>query len=148
MAPPTLVPDKGTLRHLIEDKHMTHQQIAEQYGVARATISAACARYGLSGSMTRHDDTVPWRVNVRHAREYPVRMLRLLGRRRKGMSLNGPEGKMLDAFLLNLSKENAIVAYDPNSFEGFYYIDAKYKDHREADLPIRVKPIDMSKGQS
>ena len=141
MAPPTLVPDKGTLRHLIQDEGMTHREIAEKYGVARATISAACAKYGLSGTMTRHDDTLPWKVLVRHTRLYPARMLRLLGRRRKGMELNETEDKLLDSFVLTLTNEDAIVAYQPDSDEGFLYIDAKYRDHKDKTLPIRIKEL-------
>lgn len=144
MAQPTLVPDKSTLRRLIEDEGLTHREIAAQYGVARTSISAAAVKYGLSAQMTRHEDTVPWKVKVRHAREYPVRMLRLLGRRRKGMSLSANEEKMLDGFLAKLTDEKAVVAYDPNSLEGFFYIDRKYHDHKDKSIPVRVKPINTT----
>lgn len=141
MAPPTLVPDKTTLRRHIEDEGLTHAQIASMYGLARSSISAAAAKYGLAGSMTRHDDTVPWKVKIVHAREYPVRMLRLLGRRRKGMDLTESETKLLDAFLAKLDKEKAIVAYDPDSLDGFLFVDRKYHDHKDKDIPVRRKIV-------
>jgi hypothetical protein len=140
MAPPTLVPDKTTLRRLIDDGY-THAQIGVMYGVTREAISGAARRYGLSSQRSRHDDTLPWKVRAVHAMEYPARMLRLLGRRRKGSAMNAAEASELDGWLAKLERDGTIVAYQPSDEQfGFKYIPVKYKDHDE-DVPIRRKAL-------
>lgn len=146
MAPPTLVPDKTTLRRLLAQGH-THAEIARMYGVTREAISGAARRYGLSTDKVRHKDTLPWRVRGQHSMEYPARMLRLLGRRRKGQSMNAAQAAELDGFLARLKRDNSIVAYDPESITGFNYIDAKWKDHDE-DIPIRREIIHLKGRQA
>ena len=147
MAPPQIVPDKNTLARWIKEG-LTHQQMAdrifEQSGhrVSRNAVSAAMIRYGLSKDGARYKDEIPWRTTMVHAKAYQLRMLRLLGRRRAGRKLNKQEAASLDQWLAQLDKEHAIVAYDPASDLGFYYIDAQYKDH-DSDIPIRIKPIHL-----
>lgn len=140
-----IIPDAGTLRHWVEDEKLSHKEIAarvyEQTGhhVARSTISAALSRAGLTKEQLRYHDEIPWVVRDEHLREYPVRLLRLLGRRRAGLSLNHEEDKRLSNWLAMLEKENAVVAYDPDSEEGFVYTDRIGTD--PADLPIRPQYV-------
>jgi len=147
MAPPKYTPDKTTMARWL-DEGLTHQQIAdrvyEQTGVqvTRSAVSVACMSYGLTVPKNRYKDTVPWRVRVEHGKAYPVRMLRLLGRRRKGKDLDPVQKGQLDAWLRHLSEEQVIVAYDPDSDLGLFYIDAKWKDH-DGDAPIRVQEIHL-----
>ena len=149
MAPPTLVPDKATLQAWIREG-LTHQQMAdrvlEQTGnkITRNAISAAMARYGLAKENPRYSETIPWRCKVGHAKAYQLRMLRLLGRRNMGKKLNKNEAAALDSWLERMAEENVIVAYDPEDDLGFFYIDAKFKDHKD-DIPIRIKPINMTR---
>lgn len=145
MAPPTLVPDKNTLIHWTEEG-LTHQEMADRvyeqsgYRVTRTAISAAMARYGLSKDGNRYRDYIPWRVKVVHAKGYPVRMLRLMGRVADGGELNDVEESALDRWLEQMADNKAIVAYDPDSGQGFHYIDKKFKDNR-GPAPIRRKEI-------
>lgn len=145
MAPPTLVPDKNTLQKWLKEG-LTHQQMAdrvfEQTGnkITRNAISNAMARHGLAGELPRYTETIPWKVKVGHAKAYPLRMLRLLGRRMQGGKLNKTETSALDNWLAKMEDEEAIVAYDPESDAGFFYVDKKFKDHKEK-IPIRKKTI-------
>jgi len=142
-----LLPDIGTLRHWVEDEGLSHAQIAqrvyEQTGhkIGRSTVSAAISRAGLSNPQERYTEEIPWTVQARHLREYPVRLLRLLGRRRRGLTLNAEENKRLDNWLELLAKENAVVAYDPDSSVGFVYTDRIDTD--PVDIPIRRQIVSI-----
>lgn len=146
-----ILPDKNTLQHWIEDEGLTHQQCADRIyeltgeRVGRSAISVAIHRYGLSKDGSRYADYIPWRVSMYHVRAYPLRMLRLMGRRdTKGPEhLNDKETAMLDAWLKMLKDENAIVGYDPDDDQGVHYIDAQYKDH-DGLAPIRIKQLHLS----
>ena len=149
MAPPTLVPDKGTLTRWIQTEGLTHQECAdrllEEEGirVTRTAISAAAVRYGLAKEGSRYREELPWRVKALHTKSYPARMLRLFGRRREGQELNEAEASALDKWLEALAESRSIVAYDPESDAGFVYIDKKFKDNRGA-APIRRKTITIN----
>ena len=82
-----LLPDNRTLKRWV-DSGMTHQEIAHEVErttgvhVSRSTVSAALSRAGLvEHQRYRYDKEIPWRVKSEHLTQYPVRMLRLLGRR-------------------------------------------------------------------
>lgn len=147
-----ILPDKQTLQHWIEDEGLTHQQCAdrvyEQTGerVGRSAISVAAHRYGISKPGVRYKDYTPWKVSMYHITAYPLRMLRLMGRRAdKGPdALSDREREMLDSWLEMLERENAIVGYDPDDDQGVHYIDAKHKDH-EGPAPIRRKLLHLDR---
>lgn len=148
MAPPTLVPDKNTLVRL-RDEGYTHEAIAnwvyDNTGqrVTRTAISAAFQRHGLSKEGNRYKDAIPWRVKVLHAKAYPVRMLRLMGRQIQGGELNSVEESSLERWLESMKENSTIVGYDPESDLGFYYIDKKFKDNK-SPYPVRRKTITVS----
>lgn len=150
MAPPTLVPDKNTLIRWTEEG-LTHQAMAdrvfEQTGqrISRTAISAAMQRFGLAKEGRRYKEAIPWRVKVIHAKAYPVRMLRLMGRRAAGYELNEIETQALDRWLEMMDENKTIVAYDENSDLGFHYIDRKFKDNR-TPYPYRRKQIHVTDG--
>lgn len=151
MAPPTLVPDRTTLRRW-RDAGYTQKQMAEMtlevFGnkVSRAAIAAAMRRYGLSDEGYRYEEYIPWQVAAVHATAHPLRMLRLLGRRSQGGKLNSKEDAELESWLEWIADEKCIVAYDPDDLEGpgFYYIDAKYRDHRKRTIPVRWARVHMA----
>lgn len=152
MAPPRMVPDKVTMEHYLE-QGLTHEAIRQAHYdatgvlVTRTAISAALQRYGLAGeSIPRYKNTIPWRVKAIHSKAYPARMLRLLGRRLGGSELNEAESSQLDSWLTMLANEKAIVAYDPDDDQGFAYVDQKFKDHRNKQIPIRNQTIHLNIG--
>lgn len=108
--------------------------------VTRSGIAAAMVREGLgTRDVPRYRDEIPWRVRSEHLRSYPVRMLRLLGRRNAGGTLRPEETERLDGWLAKLAEEGLVVAYDPDSPSGFLYVDREPGD--PGDVPIRRKRV-------
>lgn len=145
-----LLPDNATLKRWVEDEGLTHQQIADRVyaetgnRVARATVSAALHRAGLSKPVSRYTDEIPWRVKVEHIKEYPARMLRTLGRRRAGLPLTELENTRLDAWLAKLERDHAVIGYAPDSIYGFYYIEKDDKTDGLDGIPIRRQTIKVT----
>lgn len=144
MANRKVTPSKNDLERYLE-RGLTHQQIAEEWEketgekVARSSISVACHRYGLSDARHRYTDTIPWKLRGDDLKAYPVRMLRLLGRRRLGELLTDEEARRLDSWLALLDRENAVVAWDPDSEPAVFYTDREPAD--PADIPIRPQRV-------
>ena len=150
MAPPKYTPDKTTFQAWLAEG-LTHQQMADRVyentgrRVTRAAITVALMGYGLTNSKPRYKEEIPWRVKVDHAKTYPIRMLRLLGKRRAGVELSEEDNRLLDTWLDHLNVENLIVAYDPDDDMGVHYVDASYRDHDDIGIPIRKKTIHLSR---
>lgn len=142
-----ILPDNATLRRWVQDEGLTHQQIADRVfattgeAVSRSSVSAALSRAGISANTARYRDELPWRVKVEHIKEYPARMLRLLGRRRSGAVLTDSESKRLDSWLTMLERDHAVVAYSPDSRYGFYYIEKDDQIDGKDGIPIRVQTV-------
>jgi predicted metal-dependent hydrolase len=142
-----LLPDTNTLRRWVEDEGLTHQQIAERVfvetgnTVSRSTVSAALHRAGLTKPTSRYRDELPWTVAVQHITEYPARMLRLLGRQREGQPLSDTDQRRLANWLQKMEDEHAVVAYDPTSRYGFYYVEKDDTTDGLNGVPIRRQTV-------
>lgn len=149
MPAPRILPDNATLKHWVEDEGLTHQQIADRVlattgqSVSRSSVSAALSRAGISATQPRHKECLPWRVKIEHIREYPARMLRVLGRRRANLPLSPAESRRLDAWLKQLDADHAVVGYDPESKFGFYYIEKDDAVDGLDGIPIRRQTISV-----
>lgn len=119
---------------------MTHQQIADVvshetgYPVGRSTISAALHRAGEASTAKKYVEEIPWTVRDEHQTHYAPRMLRLLGRRRKGIANSAEMDARLDAWLKQLDESNAVVVYMPDTKDGFFYV---HGDGDVEGVPIR-----------
>ena len=139
-----ILPDNATLKRWVE-LGMTHKEIAEEVArltgetVSRSSVSAALHRAGLSKSTARYSDELPWRVHLEHMTAYPARMLRLLGRRRAGLSLTQYEDDRLDSWLETLKERGLVVAYSPD--RGFLYVEADEVGDGARGIPIRRRTI-------
>lgn len=133
MPMPRLAPTPKELKKY-RDLGMTHKEIADMTGLSRSTISSAIRRADLSADKPRYKDEIPWRVKEEHATHYAARMLRLLGRRRAGQELIETEGKHLDSWLAKLEDLHAVVVYEPDSPDGFYYVDG---EPTSSGIPIK-----------
>lgn len=147
MPRPRILPSDRTLERWVNEG-LTHEQIAERVSketghyVARSSVSVAIARAGLSATHDRFADEIPWRLKGKDLRAYPIRMLRLLGHRRRGHDLTVDENKRLDSWLAMLDKENAVVAYDPDSTPSVFYVDREPDDEQwSPGIPIRRKRV-------
>ena len=121
------------------DRGMTHQQIAEEvsrrtgYPVSRSSVSAALFRAGEVTNAKKYPEEIPWTVREEHQTHYAARMLRLLGRRRKGIANSAESDARLDSWLSQLRRAGAVVIYVPDTEDGFFYVQGE-PDH--PDIPI------------
>jgi hypothetical protein len=81
-------------------------------------------RRGLQRRLTRNDELIPWHVKPEHRWLYPIGMLRVEARRRdKGEdAISDLERTRLNSWKKMLADENAVVHYDPDTEEGFFYV--------------------------
>lgn len=125
--PARILPPASRLRQLVA-QGMTHQQIADLitretgHPVGRSTVSAALHRAGEAQLAKRYPDEIPWRVREEHQSHYAARMLRLLGRRRKGIVNSAEMDARLDSWLGQLADAGAVVTYVPDTEDGFFYV--------------------------
>lgn len=123
--PTRRVVDLDRVRALLR-QGLTHREIAqvisEETGerVTREAVSVALHRAGDTASQPRYEALIPWRVRVPHMRQYPVIMLRALGRREAGGVLPDDLNRKLNLWLARLVSEGLVVDYDPES--GFSYV--------------------------
>ncbi|MFE4451406.1 hypothetical protein [Streptomyces sp. NPDC056796] len=85
-------------------------------------------RRNLSRRITRNDRLIPWFVKAEHRWLYPLAMLRIEARRRDGKKLPELEQTRLKAWKEMLEEENAVVHYDPETEEGFFYVPRQEGD--------------------
>lgn len=102
-------------------------------------------RRGLQRRITRNDELIPWAVKPEHRWLYPIAMLRAEARRReKGEeALSELEKLRLPSWKKMLEEEGAVVHYDPDTDEGFFYIP-----RQEGDDDLIHKPKKITKLKS
>lgn len=139
--PARILPDRSELEKMLRSG-MTHAEIAEAvsretgHPVRRSTVSAAIHRAGISSPAKKYPEEIPWTVKEQHLSHYAPRMLRVLGRRRKGIRNSEEMDARLDAWLELLKKEHSVVAYIPETEQGFWYVDGDFNDQ---GIPIVEK---------
>lgn len=101
----------------------TMQQIADDYGSSRAAVSLKLHRAGKPRRRVSHKDVLPWHVATRHQNNYLAIVLRLEGRRRKGVSMSPREERMLTNWRRDMLEDDQVVVYDYS--EGFFVLDRK-----------------------
>ena len=133
-----LLPDIQRLEDL-RKRGMSYQEIAdwiekhEGVRVSRMSIASAFSRAGKSTPRPRYEKHLPWRVKAEHGQHYAAKMLRLLGRRDQGLPITTDQGKRLDSWLDTLRDTHSVVAYAPETREGFHYVDG---DFNEDGIPL------------
>lgn len=117
------VPDRPTLARLLEK--MTPEQIViwcrenpPYTSPTVSTIERAMREWGL----VKKDPLRPWRIKVQHNQRYPLKMLRLVRKTRNGADLTKEEQKRLDSWLGEMRRADAVVHYDPDTEQGFWYV--------------------------
>jgi len=137
-----LLPDNRTLVNWVE-RGYSHDEITrlvyEETGnqVSRGAIAAALSRAGLTEVRPRYEIEVPWKVKAKHQQATAVRMLRNLGRVRAGGTLSVDEQKKFDSWVTRMEDDNLVVAYDPESEPGFFYVTADQPGDYPDGTPIR-----------
>lgn len=84
----------------------------------------AISRFGLESARPRPEyrSLLPWKLSEEHRHHIDARMLRLEGRRREGGKLSESEQRWLDNWKAELDRLNAVVYYDRDTEEGFFWI--------------------------
>jgi len=133
MAAPRYLPSDKDLAKFVR-QGMTHQEIADHiekqtgHRVARASVSSALSRAGLTNRV-RYEETIPWeRIKIQHNHHYALQMLRLLARRNAGETLSEDKENRLNSWIEKLQQANAVTVYLPDSDDGFYYVKRKSGD--------------------
>ncbi|MGW1040054.1 hypothetical protein [Streptomyces sp. NPDC002547] len=94
-------------------------------------------RKGLDRRITRDDDLIPWAVNEEHRWLYPLAMLRVEARRREGRPLTESDEARLESWKAMLEEQGAVVHYDPDTEDGFFYIPRQEGDDDLIHRPTR-----------
>lgn len=138
--------DVDLLRHWRADDGLSYTECAERLLTETGTrisvpdLVAAMTRAPATFRTDTSAETIPWQVRVTHLKEYPARMLRLLSRRREGAPLSTNEDRRLDDWLARLKSDDAVVAYNPSSENGFYYVEKNDETDGLDGIPIRRQP--------
>jgi len=125
-----LVPSDSILERWRDDGLTISEMVDKTHddfntSVSKGAIASALSRAGLTNRV-RYDDVIPWkRIKAEHNGEYPLIMLRLLARRKHGLSLTEQQESRLDSWLERMDDEKAIVVYRYHSEQGFYYVHRK-----------------------
>ncbi|ATI18730.1 immunity repressor [Streptomyces phage Daudau] len=106
------------------------EQYLEKYGIKTGASMWGNfrRRRGLDRRIVRDDDLIPWFVKEEHRWAYPLAMLRTEARRRAGKELSDTDKGRLDSWLSMLETENAVVHYDPETDDGFFYVPRQPED--------------------
>lgn len=94
------------------------------YSPSAAAFSKLAQRSGWRARVVRGTTPlIPWEYESRHGHGHFLRMLQLDQRERLGFEDPGPKGRMqLRAFRKNLADNDAVVAYFPDTEEGFFLV--------------------------
>jgi hypothetical protein len=82
-------------------------------------------KHGLARRIQRDDELIPWAVQREHRWRYPVMMLRQEARRRAGFELTPEQIAKLDAWKRGLADQGAVVHYEPDTEDGWFYVPAR-----------------------
>ncbi|MFE7463117.1 hypothetical protein ACFU6R_03295 [Streptomyces sp. NPDC057499] len=86
-------------------------------------------RKGLDRRIARDDELIPWAVKKEHRQLYPLAMLRVEGRKRAGLEVPQDKLRRLESWRQMLDEENAVVHYDPDTVDGFFYVPREESDN-------------------
>ncbi|MDO5495450.1 MAG: hypothetical protein Q4G64_07040, partial [bacterium] len=70
----------------------------------------------------RRPELIPWMVKEEHRLAYPVAMLRVEDRRRRGEIVRTTDLERLDAWKARLKDDGLVVHYDPDTAGGFWLV--------------------------
>lgn len=93
-------------------------------------------RRGLPRRVARDSHLIPWEVREEHRWHRYLTALRHEARRRDGLPLREDDARRLDEFLVMLQENQAVVAYVPESVEGFHLV---YREKGDMDIIRRPK---------
>lgn len=124
-----VIPDKHELEAWLR-AGVTPREASERYAarglhVSPGAISTARHRYGWPRFKMSHEGLIPWKVAPQHVRLHDHRMLSEESRRRQGAKLRPLFERQLDSWLRRLDEEGAVVHYDADTDQGWWWVDRR-----------------------
>lgn len=126
MAAPRKTPTETTLRRWYR-KGMTFQEMSDRWFVESGGIRVtkqgmymACDRYGFGRRNVRSG--LPWKPNAEHTGMHDHCMAMHYQSRNKGKKLPERTEDALNGWLRTLEKQDAVLAYKPNTIQGWYHV--------------------------
>lgn len=95
-------------------------------------------RHGFDRRTAWDTDLIPWAIDVKHRYDYPVLMLRKEARRRAGFPMTAEQEHEIDAWLAGMEANNAVLHYDPDTEQGWFYVPREPGDTDIIRRPSRV----------
>jgi len=139
------MPSDSILERWVEEG-LNHEQIQERIRremgeeVALSSVSGHLSRIGLTNRV-RYDDFIPWgRISVDHNHAFQLTMLRIGARLEAGKEVRPVDLKRYQNWVAQLKEAGAVVHYEYDSPDGFYYVAARPKiDTGLVRVPDRQK---------
>ncbi|MFE3589391.1 hypothetical protein ACFXOY_17940 [Streptomyces niveus] len=132
MAAKKIVDDQEVIRWFREGK--TYEWMINEYkrkyniDTVQSMWGNFRRRKGLDRRIARDDELIPWVVKEEHRWLYPVTMLRAEARRRQGFKVTESDMARLNSWKEMLAEEDAVVHYDPDTEDGFFYVPRQAGD--------------------
>jgi len=116
------------------------QQYRDKYNIETTPSmwSEFRSRHGLNRRISQDDSLLPWRLEPQHRWQYPAVMLRAEARRREGKELPREDLGRLNSWLARLEREDVVIAYDPQTVEGFAEVPRRADDVDIVRAPVTV----------
>jgi hypothetical protein len=113
---------------------LTYREIAERWNresggqvTTTGAVKTLVSRQGLANRAHRWIEFLPWVVRTEHLTHYHAKMLRLLARTERDLSISDPEQRMLDMWHERMGPDK-VVAYDRDTEDGFFVVARKPVD--------------------
>lgn len=142
--PARLIQDTAEAIRWMEEEGLTYAEMTERHlakyhiYVSQTAWSNFRRRQGLGRRIARNSEVIPWAVEPRHQMRYIVQMLRFEARAREGRFLTELEQHKLSLFKQRLEEMNAVIHYEPETEDGFYYVPREEGDEDIVRMPPKV----------
>jgi hypothetical protein len=90
--------------------------------ISQSAISQAITSGRIKVDTDRHAGGVPWKLKPQHRHLNAARMLRTIARMDAGMAVGKSLGEQARAWRAGLEDEDSVIAYDPDTEEGFWRV--------------------------
>lgn len=132
MGAPRKGPDETTLRRWFNQRNpkLTYQDMADRWNadpahepIKKAAIATAIMRYEIGRRQVASD--LPWKVRPEHTAMHDHCMLMHWASRQKGKKLKARQEAAVNGWLRKLNEEGAVIAYRPNTIQGWWHVKRK-----------------------
>lgn len=150
MAAPRKLPDETVLEQWYLHEKLSYKAMAERWATTPGGRTCTPAAFGAACQeaewfvprVMKHvgTDHFPW-TNVRpeHNDMHDAQMLRLYGRQKAGAKLPTRLKRDLDYWLRTLYDEKSVIAYKPNTNQGWWHVKRERSDEGVVRWPAEYR---------